>query len=431
MKKLRLFLMLLTMLMLLPLRARAASAQTPVEVRIMWYSDGNEGKVLRAQLDQFEKENTDIKVIVDEVPYQTVLEQLPLQVQAGKGPDMARVTDLPGQAGKYLDMRPYLKDAKAWDDNFPSILMQSMRPAGDTKGLYGFPNQFTVTGPYINRTLFKQAGVDVPSDSKKDVTWQEWVDAGTKVAKATSTKYVVAMDRSGHRFSGPAMSMGATYFDDKGNVTIDTPGFRAMAEMFIGWHKSGITPAEVWVGSGGSYAAAADQFINGQLVIYMSGSWQIQRFTKDIGTKFDWEVIPNPSGPGGSTGMPGGTGMVAFGATQHPKEVSRVMEYLASEKVLGDFSAQTLFIPGHLGLAKNGVKYVTDSPAAQKALSAFLAEVPKIQQQGYQLNAYKYNSVVFNSIRDRLTQVLTGELSLDDAIKRIQDEVNKAVAGAK
>jgi alpha-1,4-digalacturonate transport system substrate-binding protein len=225
--------------------------------------------------------------------------------------------------------------------------------------------------------------------------------------------------------------MGAKLIDDKGKVTVDTPGFRAMAQVFLGWFKDGITPAEVWVGSGGSYAAAADPFINGQLVFYMSGSWQIQRFSKDIGDKFDWEAVPNPSGPGGSTGMPGGTGVVAFAATQHPKEVARVMEYLASEKVLGDFSAQTLFIPGHLGLAKNGVKYVTDSPAAQKALNAFLSEVPKIQQQGYLLNTYKYNSVLFNAIRDRLTQVITGELTLDDAIKRMQDDVDKATAGTK
>jgi alpha-1,4-digalacturonate transport system substrate-binding protein len=429
MRKLRLFLLLA--LLIAPLAFTAAKAQSPVEVRIMWYDDGNEGKVLRAQLDQFEKDNPDIKVIVDTVPYTTIQEQLPLQVQAGKGPDMARVTDLPGLVGKYLDLRPLLKDAKTFEDYFPPILLQSMRPAGDDKGLYGFPNQFTVTGPYINRTLFKQAGIDVPSDSKKDVTWQEWTDVSVKVAKATNTKYAIAMDRSGHRFSGPALSMGATLLDDKGKVTIDTPGFRAMAQIFLGWFKDGITPAEVWVGSGGSYAAAADQFINGQLVFYMSGSWQIQRFSTDIGTKFDWEAVPNPSGPGGSTGMPGGTGVVAFAATQHPKETARVMEYLASEKVLGDFSAQTLFIPGHLGLAKSGVKYVTDSAAAQKALNAFLSEVPKIKEQGYLLNAYKYNSVLFNAIRDRLTQVITSELTLDDAIKRMQDDVDKATAGTK
>src|SRR5258708_28562014 len=109
MRKFRLLLLLL--LVFTPLRMAAVKAQSPVEVRIMWYDDGNEGKVLRAQLDQFEKDNPDIKVTVDTVPYTTVSDQLPLQVQAGKGPEMARVTDLPGLVGKNLYLPPLLQDA--------------------------------------------------------------------------------------------------------------------------------------------------------------------------------------------------------------------------------------------------------------------------------------------------------------------------------
>jgi alpha-1,4-digalacturonate transport system substrate-binding protein len=417
--------------MLVAVSVSAVYAQDPVEVRITWYDDGNEGEVLRDLLDRFEADNADIKVVVDTVPYTAILEQLPLQVEAGEGPDIARVTNLPGLAGKYLDLRPLLKDAAAWDESFPALLLQSMRTGDDTTGLYGFPNQFTVTGPYINRTLFEQANIPVPSDTNDAVTWEEWTEVAKQVASATGTQYAIGMDRSGHRFAGPAMSEGATFFDADGNVTIDTPGFRKMAEILVGWHKDNLTPAEIWVGSGGSYAAGADFFINGQLVFYMSGSWQVQRFSKDIADAFDWVVVPNPTGPGGSTGMPGGTGLVAFAETQHPQEVARVMEYLASQDVLGEFSARTLFIPGHLGLAKAGVEYQTDSEAARNALNGFLAEVPKLSEDGYKLNAHPQNSVIFNETRDRLTQVIVGELTLDEAITRIQTAVDDAIAAAK
>jgi alpha-1,4-digalacturonate transport system substrate-binding protein len=427
----KLSLLMLLALTVMMVGATVVHSQEPVEVRIMWYDDGNEGEVLRDLLDRFEAENADIRVVVDTVPYTTILEQLPLQVEAGEGPDIARVTNLPGLAGKYLDLRPLLADAAYWDENFPALLMQSMRTSDDTTGLYGFPNQFTVTGPYINRTLFEQAGIEVPSDTNDAVTWEEWTDAAQQVAEATDTQYAIAMDRSGHRFAGPALSMGATFFDDEGSITIDTPGYRAMADVLIGWHQAGITPAEVWVGTGGSYAAAADFFINGQLVFYMSGSWQVQRFSNDIGDAFDWEVVPNPSGPGGSTGMPGGTGLVAFADTEHPEEVARVMEYLASEDVLGEFSARTLFIPGHLGLAEAGVEYETDSEAAKEALTAFLAEVPKLSEQGYMLNAHPQNGVIFNETRDRLTQVIVGEITLDEAIERVQTAVDDAIAAAQ
>ena len=46
----------------------------------------------------------------------------------------------------------------------------------------------------------------------------------------------------------------------------------------------------------------------------------------DIGDAFDWDVVPNPTGPGGSTGLPGGASIAAFKSTEHPEEVARVME---------------------------------------------------------------------------------------------------------
>ncbi len=420
-------LLLLLAALLLIFSALSLAAQDTVELRITWYDDGNEGAVLRDLLDRFEAENSDIRVVIDTVAYNSILEQLPIQVEAGEAPDMARVTNFPGLRGFYLDLRPYLEDVEYFENNFPAVVLQSLRAEGDTEALHGFPLQFTVTGPFINRTLFEQAGIEVPSDSG-EVSWEEWTEVTQQVAEATETQYAIAIDRTGHRFAGPAMSEGAIFFDADGNVTIDTPGFRTMADLLNNWHVQGITPAEVWLGAGDSYAAANEFFSNGQLVMYMSGSWQIGRFSTEIGDAFDWEVVPNPTGPGGSTGMPGGAGLVAFAATDHPEEVARVMEYLVQPEVMGEFTARTLFIPGHLGLGT--VDYETDVPAAQDALTAFTAEVPKIQEQAYQLNFHPQNFVVFNETRDRLTQYMVGEISLDEALMRIQEAVNTAVAEA-
>jgi len=420
-----------TILLLSVLAFGFVQAQEPVELRITWYDDGNEGEVLRDLLDRFEADNPDIKVVIDTIDYaEGILKTLPLQIQAGEGPDMARLTAFTTLTDYYLDMRPYLPDADYWDANFPSYILQAMRPEGDTEGLYGYPTQFTITGPYINRTLFEQAGIEVPSDTNDAVTWEEWTEAAKQVAEATGTPYAVAMDRSGHRFAGPAISQGATFFDEEGNVTIDTPGFRTMAELLIRWHEEGITPAEVWAGSSGNYAPATDYFLNGQVVFYVAGSWQINNFAMNIGDTFDWEAVPNPTGPGGSTGMPGGAVLMALKETQYPEQVARVMDYLVQQDVLGEFSARTLFIPGHLGLVEAGVDYETDVEAAANALNTFLAELPKLADQAYQLNFHPQNSAIFNGIRDRLGQVLNGELTLDEAIARMQQEADDAIAAA-
>jgi alpha-1,4-digalacturonate transport system substrate-binding protein len=409
----------------------AAAAGDAVTLRIAWYDDGNEGAVLRELLDRFEAENPGIKVVVDTVPYSPgILETLPIQLEAGEGPDMARVTQLGVLSKYYLDLRPYLSNAEYWETNFgPFLAWMQSEPGGNA--IPGFMTQLTVTGPFINRTLFEQAGVAVPSDSSDEVTWEEWADAARQVAEATET-FAMAMDRSGHRLAGPAVSQGATYFDAEGNPQlVGDEGFKTMAQLMVDWHADGTMMPEVWIGSGGSYAAGNEPFINAQLAMYMSGSWQIGQFADKIGDAFDWEAVPNPCGPGGCTGMPGGAALVAISTTEHPEEVAKVMEYLTSEEVMSEFYARTLFIPGHLGLAGTGVDFQTELPQAKQALEVFSSQVGKLQPLAYDLQAYKFNTILFNSNRDRLTQVMAGELTLDEAIQKMQEDIDAGIGAAQ
>ena len=287
--------------------------------------------------------------------------------------------------------------------------------------------QLTVTGPFVNKTLFDQAGIALPEG---DTTWEEWAGVTRQVAEATGTPFAMAMDRSGHRLAGPAISEGAKYFNADGYPNIDDEGFRKMAQLMVDWHKDGTMIPDVWIGSGGSYVAGNEQFINGQIVFYMSGSWQIGQFADKIGDAFDWVAVPNPCGPAACTGMPGGAALVAIAGTEHPEEVARVMAYLASEEVLAEFYARTLFIPGHLGLAEKGIDFQTDMDLAKNALSVFSNQVSKLDPVAYQAQAYPYNTTMFNATRDRLTQVLVGELTLDEAIARMQQDIDEGVAAA-
>lgn len=409
----------------------AAPSGDSVTLRITWYDDGNEGEILRELLDRFEADNPDIRVILDTVPYSSgILETLPIQLEAGEGPDMARVTQFGILARHFLDLRPYLQDPAYWDENFgPFLNWMQAEPGGDA--IPGFMTQLTVVGPFINRTLFDQAGVAVPSDHSDRATWEEWAAATREVADATGT-FAMAMDRSGHRLAGPAVSMGATFFGDEGNpLVIGDEGFRAMSEYMVEWHADGTMIPEVWVGAAGSYQAANEPFINGQLVFYMSGSWQVGQFNSLIGDAFDWEAVPNPCGPAACTGMPGGAGLVAIGTTQHPEEVARVMEFLTQEEIMAEFYGRTLFIPGHLGLAESGVEFEAELPQALTSLNVFAAEVGNLEPLAYDLQAYQYNTILFNAMRDRLTQVFAGELTLDEAIQRMQDDIDSGIAATQ
>jgi alpha-1,4-digalacturonate transport system substrate-binding protein len=405
----------------LPLAAQAA------DIRVMCYQDGIECDVTAAIAKRFEAANPGTKVIIDTVPYKTIVEQLPVQLAAGQGPDIARVTDLGGLSKYYLDIRPQLKNAAYFETNFGSTLPW-LRPSATDKGIYGFMSQLTMTGPYVNKTLFEQAKVALPGPK---ATWDEWVDAARKVAKATQTPAALAWDRSGHRFAGPAISYGAKIFDAKGDLVLDD-GYKTTVNKFVAWHKDGAMLKEVWGGSGGStYADSIGEFKNGRVAMVLSGSWQINRLQKDIGNAFDWTAIPNPCGPAACTGIPGGAAWVALKTSKSPKEVGMFLEFMAQEANYSEFVSKTDNIPAHAGLAKKGVNYASATPAARAALNVFSSGVASLSPVAYQFQGYKFNRAIMLPTVSRVTQAIVGEMSVDEAVAKINADMADAVKQAQ
>ena len=419
---------LMTLLLLALAFGSAAMAQDSVELDFMCYQDGSECGVLEDLLGRFSEANPGITVAVNVVPYTTVRDQLRVQVEAGQAPDMARITDFAGMAGFYLDLRPLMDDPSLFEDNFNPAIVGAFRSGPDDDGLYGFADQLSVTGPYVNATLFEQAGVDLPSDVIDEPTWPDWLAALDEVAAATGLQYSMAIDNKGHRFAGPAMSLGADFFDADGNFDLeDDEGFRAFAMILKDLMDAGKTPAETWLGTS-QYSGAQDYFINVETVMYFSGSWQIGRFAADIGDAFDWVVAPNPFGPGGSTGVAGGAAIVGYAQTEHPEEVAMVLEYLLQPEVYGEYVARALFIPAHQAVIEMGVDFQTDSPAVAAALTGFANEVPKFHPQAVALNPHPLAFAYYDASNTRLAQYFAGELTLDEAMSRLQEQLDEAAA---
>lgn len=406
----------------------ASSAFAQTTVRITWYNDGNEGEVLRDLLDKFEADNPDIKVIVDTVAYKAILESLPVQLAAGEGPDMARVTDLGGLSNHYLDLTPHISDPQYWEDNFGPFL-KWLRQPGDTSSIPGFMTQLTVTGPYVNKTLFEQAEIALPGAG---ASWDDWAKAANEVAEKLDIPIPLAFDRSGHRVSGPAISMGAKFFDANGEPALIDEGFKAMAQRLYDWHQDGTMAKELWGSvSGSTYLGANEDFANAKVVMYMSGSWQISQFSEQIGDAFDWWAVPAPCGPAACTGMPGGAALVALKTSKNPAAVGKIMDYLSSPEVLGEFYGRTLFVPGHIGLSAGGVNFRTDNPLAKHALETFAGAVPTISPIAFDLQGYVFNRVMFNAIISRLGQAIVGEMSLDEAYQRMEADIEQQIAEKK
>jgi alpha-1,4-digalacturonate transport system substrate-binding protein len=403
-----------------------ASVASADEITFLCYQDSNECDVIGAMLPAF-TEATGHTVKMDTVGYDVIRDQLENQLQTGAAPDVARVTNLGGLQPYYLDLTPYV-DADAWETAYGATLPWFRAPGGEDNGIYGWMTQLTVTGPYVNVTLFEDAGVDMPGEG---ATWDDWAAALMEVKDNTGITGGLAIDRTAHRIAGPAFSYGAKFFDDAGEPIFVDDGFRKFAETFVSWHESGLMPAEGWpAGSGTQYRNAAPLFLSGEVAMHMSGSWMINSYANDI-TDFDWKAVPIPCGEGGCGAMPGGAAITAFNSTESPEAAAAFIDFLASQENAEKFASETNNISANAQLQASGVNYENASPAVAAALSTFAANAGKAATttpQAYTFQGYNKNFVIYGVVPDYLTQAIIGEISLDEALAAIDADIAAQVA---
>lgn len=403
-----------------------ASSASAEEIRFLCYQDGNECDVIAGMLPDF-KAKTGHTVKMDVVGYDVIRDQLENQLQTGAAPDVARVTNLGGLNKFYLDLSPYV-DVAAWEKSYGATLPWFRAPGGADKGVYGWMTQLTVTGPFVNVSLFEDAGVELPGEN---ATWDDWADALMKVKEATGVTAGLAMDRTAHRWAGPAFSHGAKFFDAKGAPILVDDGFKAFAKKFVAWHKSGLMPAEGWpAGSGTQYRNAAPLFLSGDVAMHFSGSWMISNYAKNI-KDFEWKAVPAPCGPGGCGAMPGGAAVVAFSSTKSPKAAAAFIDFLAAEENAAKFAAATKNITAHQGLQASGVDYGDTDPAVAAALSVFAGNAGRAADstpQAYTFQGYSKNFVIYGVVPDYITKAINGEMTVEAALAAIDADVKAKIA---
>ncbi len=392
------------------------------ELSFMLNSDGKEIEVLQDFIDRYEKANPGVSIKMNVVGYNVIREQLESQLQAGGGPDIGKITNLGGLNPYYVDLTPYV-NATEWESMYCAIL--PWYRAGKPNGIFAFHSEMTVTGPYINVTMFEDAGVEIPGPGS---TWDDWAEATQQVKDQTGSYAGMIMDRSGHRMAGPAMSYGAKYFDANGKMIVDS-GFRDFSERMVNWHKDGLMPPDIWPAvSGSKYASGNEMFFNQDVPFYMSGSWNVANVEKNVGDKFEWRVVPVPCGPAGCGIMPGGAGLVAFNTSQHPEAAAKFVAWMGQYDNAREYYSRIYAIPANSRVQNEGIDYAKfgATKAISDGLNVFAtgaARAAKDTPQAYQLQGNSFNFVIFNATTQYLSAVMNGELSLDEGIDKIRQEL--------
>ena len=106
------------------------------------------------------------------------------------------------------------------------------------------------------------------------------------------------------------------------------------------------------------------------------------------------------------------------------QDVAKVMEYLASPEIVKEFSERTLFLPAHKGVvAEGGLNWDTDDKNVGPALDAFVKSSAETLPAADALPAWKWASAYYGALVTRISQVMAGELTLDEAWTRIDQDI--------
>ena len=373
------------------------------EIRVACYSDGNECEVTQDLAKRFEAQNAGRQGRHRQgARTRRSSRQLPVQLAAGEGPDIARVTDLGGLIKYYLDITPYVEDREVLGGELRPDAASGCAPTPARQGHLRDDD-----AAHRHRAVRQQdavrAGEGAAARPEGDLgrvgrrRAQGRRGDARRRSRWRSTAAAIASRRS-------AISMGAKIFDAKGNLVIDD-GYKAMAKKFVDWNKRR-HDAEGGLGRRRRLARIATRSRNSPTAASSCttpAAGRSRGWTRRSTKNFDWIVVPDPCGPGGCTGD--ARRRRVRRAEAHEESGGRRAASSTSSRA-SRLRASTWRAPRTSRrtrrVAKKGVDYDV-SPAAKAALNVFVGEVAEdLAGRPTRCRATSYNRAIFHPTAQRL-----------------------------
>ena len=261
----------------------------PVPITLQVSGDPEETRVYRSLIEQYEKENPGTSItLVEEAEKEDHLARLATSFAAGEPPEVFLVN--------YREYSQFV--ARGAIDPIEDLLVERDVQLDD---YYDPPRQaFTFDGQlqcmpqnisslvvYINKKLFKQAGIDPPYEGW---SWEEFRDAGTALTNGEVDG--IGIEPEVIRLAPFVWSNGGELTDDPDQptrFTLGDPASREALEFIVSLvREDGSVPTEQEV-------AAQDletRFINGKVAMFLSSRRDTPVFREVAGLK--WDVVPIP-----------------------------------------------------------------------------------------------------------------------------------------
>lgn len=223
---------------------------------------------------------------------------------SGKTPDIVDVSVIYRNSmieeGLLMDLMPLAEKAGL---NFDLYFENQFDGLRVDESLYGIPSGAMLMGVFINKDLFREAGLVIPShDWQNTWTLEEFAYAANKIRNLSTPEnqiYGMTMSYTIGWILPFLMGNGSKFLSENSDVcTADEPQVRETFEFVNNlMFKEQTSPSLMELISLQPY----QYFMNGNLGMTVDGNWWMEAFRDSA--DFDWGVVPMPMSRETATGM--------------------------------------------------------------------------------------------------------------------------------
>ena len=298
---------------------------------------GNQQKALQTLTQEFEKENPNITVkLENQGQYKDLQSKITSTLQSPK--NLPTITQAyPGwlyNASKndlLVDLKPYINNSKiGWGSAAKSGIKPSLMKGAQINGTqYGIPFNKSVEVLVYNKTMLDKYGVKVPT------TMAQLKSAAKTIYEKSNHQVVGAGFDSLSNYYVLGMKNEGVDFTSKINLT------SAKSKKVIDYYADGIKGG--YFKTAGSQGYLSGDFANQKVAMFIGTSAGESFVKKGVNGKFDYEVAPRP----GKWNMQQGTDIYMFKNASKEQRIAAFMymKFLTSKKSQLYWAQQTGYIP--------------------------------------------------------------------------------------
>ena len=299
-------------------------------VTLDFWAMGREGEVVEELTREFERENPDIRVRVQQIPWSAAHEKL-LTAYAGDAmPDVFQLgsTWVPEfvalDAISPLDDRIAASPGVARADFFPGIL----DPNEIAGHLYGLPWYVDTRLLFYRKDILALAGSPEPPR-----TWEQWRDAMARIKQQVGpdADAIILPSNEWAPLVILAMQQGAKLLEGDAECgNFSSPEFSKALAFYLAMFRDGFASPTV----SAEIANLYQEFANGRFAMYITGPWNLGEFAARLPQALQdaWGTAPMPAPdddwPGVS--LAGGASLAIRRTSAHQEAAWRLIAFLSS-----------------------------------------------------------------------------------------------------